>query len=108
MERRAIPASHHQRGEGEGGVRAGHQAGAHGTPTPPPATFLFVGPVADGSKNRLKIIHGGTIASMVDLGGSLAVASMGLFATGVSTDMNSKRRLSHLPTDGEACSGVCT
>ncbi|KAL7622634.1 hypothetical protein AAE478_008147 [Parahypoxylon ruwenzoriense] len=38
--------------------------------------------------NRLKIIHGGTIASMVDLGGSLAVASMGLFATGVSTDLN--------------------
>ncbi|EFX00596.1 fungal specific transcription factor domain containing protein [Grosmannia clavigera kw1407] len=32
--------------------------------------------------NRLKIIHGGTIASMVDLAGSLAVASHGLFATG--------------------------
>ncbi|KAB2577167.1 Phenylacetic acid degradation-related protein [Lasiodiplodia theobromae] len=38
--------------------------------------------------NRLKILHGGTIASMVDLGGSLAVASRGLFATGVSTDLN--------------------
>ena len=38
--------------------------------------------------NRLKIIHGGTIASMVDLGGSLAVASKGLYATGVSTDLN--------------------
>ncbi|KAN0117644.1 acyl-coenzyme A thioesterase-like protein 13 [Hyaloscypha variabilis] len=38
--------------------------------------------------NRLDIIHGGTIASMVDLGGSLAVASRGLFATGVSTDLN--------------------
>ncbi|KAL1878032.1 hypothetical protein VTK73DRAFT_8256 [Phialemonium thermophilum] len=38
--------------------------------------------------NRLKILHGGTIASMVDFGGSLAVASMGLYATGVSTDMN--------------------
>ncbi|KAM3077642.1 hypothetical protein ACMFMG_006971 [Clarireedia jacksonii] len=38
--------------------------------------------------NRLEIIHGGTIASMVDLGGSLAVASQGLHATGVSTDMN--------------------
>lgn len=34
------------------------------------------------------ILHGGTIASMVDLGGSLAVASRGLFATGVSTDLN--------------------
>jgi hypothetical protein len=40
------------------------------------------------SKNRLNILHGGTIASMVDLGGSLAVASRGLFATGVSTDLN--------------------
>lgn len=39
-------------------------------------------------QNRLKILHGGTIASMVDLGGSLAVASRGLFATGVSTDLN--------------------
>ncbi|KAK3342706.1 HotDog domain-containing protein [Neurospora tetraspora] len=38
--------------------------------------------------NRLQIIHGGTIASMVDLGGSLAVASKGLYATGVSTDLN--------------------
>ena len=40
------------------------------------------------SQNRLSILHGGTIASMVDLGGSLAVASRGLFATGVSTDLN--------------------
>ncbi|KAF2396246.1 acyl-coenzyme A thioesteras-like protein 13 [Trichodelitschia bisporula] len=38
--------------------------------------------------NRLQILHGGTIASMVDLGGSLAVASKGLFSTGVSTDLN--------------------
>ncbi|OCK87617.1 acyl-coenzyme A thioesterase-like protein 13 [Cenococcum geophilum 1.58] len=38
--------------------------------------------------NRLNILHGGTIASMVDLGGSLAVASQGLFSTGVSTDLN--------------------
>ncbi|KAI1298402.1 Thioesterase/thiol ester dehydrase-isomerase [Xylaria venustula] len=38
--------------------------------------------------NRLKILHGGTIASMVDLGGSLAVASTGRYATGVSTDLN--------------------
>ncbi|TVY89138.1 putative esterase [Lachnellula willkommii] len=38
--------------------------------------------------NRLSIMHGGTIASMVDLGGSLAVASRGLYATGVSTDLN--------------------
>ncbi|KAF2267919.1 acyl-coenzyme A thioesteras-like protein 13 [Lojkania enalia] len=38
--------------------------------------------------NRLNILHGGTIASIVDLGGSLAVASRGLFSTGVSTDLN--------------------
>ncbi|KAL2005945.1 hypothetical protein VTN00DRAFT_10438 [Thermoascus crustaceus] len=38
--------------------------------------------------NRLGILHGGTLASMVDLGGSLAVASRGLFATGVSTDLS--------------------
>ncbi|KAF1983660.1 acyl-coenzyme A thioesteras-like protein 13 [Aulographum hederae CBS 113979] len=38
--------------------------------------------------NRLNILHGGTIASMVDLGGSLAVASKGLYATGVSTDLS--------------------
>ncbi|KAK4216848.1 putative PaaI thioesterase family protein [Rhypophila decipiens] len=38
--------------------------------------------------NRLNILHGGTIASMVDFGGSLAVASMGLYSTGVSTDLN--------------------
>ncbi|EHK44033.1 hypothetical protein TRIATDRAFT_37284 [Trichoderma atroviride IMI 206040] len=40
------------------------------------------------SRNRLQTIHGGTIASLVDLGGSLAVASTGRFATGVSTDLN--------------------
>ncbi|KAH6617132.1 HotDog domain-containing protein [Chaetomium tenue] len=38
--------------------------------------------------NRLNIIHGGTIASLVDLGGSLAVASRGYYMTGVSTDLN--------------------
>lgn len=40
--------------------------------------------------NRLEILHGGVIASMTDLGGSLAVASKGLYSTGVSTDINSK------------------
>ncbi|CAN8098381.1 unnamed protein product [Discula destructiva] len=38
--------------------------------------------------NRLNTLHGGTIASIVDLGGSLAVASTGLYSTGVSTDLN--------------------
>jgi acyl-coenzyme A thioesterase PaaI-like protein len=41
-----------------------------------------------GVQNRMKSIHGGTIASLVDLGGSLAVASTGRFATGVTTDLN--------------------
>ncbi|ROW01308.1 hypothetical protein VMCG_05932 [Cytospora schulzeri] len=50
------------------------------------------------TQNRLNILHGGTIASMVDLGGSLAVASMGLWATGVSTDLN----VSYLSSGGKA------
>jgi len=33
---------------------------------------------------------------MVDLGGSLAVASRGLFATGVSTDLNGTIPRSHI------------
>ncbi|KAG5978704.1 hypothetical protein E4U55_006050 [Claviceps digitariae] len=39
-------------------------------------------------QNRFNKLHGGTLASLVDLGGSLAVASTGRFATGVSTDLN--------------------
>lgn len=63
---------------------------------PPPLPF----PQANSrpKKNRLKILHGGTIASMVDLGGSLAVASMGLYATGVTTDMNSALHILSHPT----------
>ncbi|CAO3629122.1 unnamed protein product [Cunninghamella blakesleeana] len=38
--------------------------------------------------NRLKSVHGGLLATVVDIGGSLALASKGLFATGVSTDIN--------------------
>ncbi|KAL1927101.1 hypothetical protein VTP01DRAFT_5064 [Rhizomucor pusillus] len=38
--------------------------------------------------NRLKSVHGGLLATVVDVGGSLAVASKGLYATGVSTDIN--------------------
>ena len=44
-------------------------------------------PLTIRTQNRLKILHGGTIASLVDLGGSLAVASKGHYATGVSTDL---------------------
>ncbi|KAM5447698.1 hypothetical protein McanCB49686_007503 [Microsporum canis] len=53
-----------------------------------PGTVNFELDVQKEHTNRLGILHGGTIASMVDLGGSLAVASHGLFATGVSTDLN--------------------
>ncbi|ORY98690.1 putative PaaI_thioesterase family protein [Syncephalastrum racemosum] len=38
--------------------------------------------------NRLKSVHGGLLATVVDIGGSLALASKGLYATGVSTDIN--------------------
>lgn len=48
----------------------------------------------EGRQNRLNILHGGTLACMTDLGGSLAVASRGLFATGVSTDLSGMGRLS--------------
>ncbi|KAM3421406.1 hypothetical protein BST61_g1801 [Cercospora zeina] len=53
-----------------------------------PGTVNFELEIEKHHTNRLKILHGGAIASMVDLGGSLAVASRGLFATGVSTDLN--------------------
>ncbi|GAA6055135.1 hypothetical protein JCM3770_007459 [Rhodotorula araucariae] len=38
--------------------------------------------------NRLSGLHGGLIASLVDTMGSLALASRGLYMTGVSTDMS--------------------
>ncbi|OJJ06836.1 hypothetical protein ASPVEDRAFT_46196 [Aspergillus versicolor CBS 583.65] len=53
-----------------------------------PGTVNFELDIQKEHTNRLSILHGGTIASMVDLGGSLAVASRGLYATGVSTDLN--------------------
>jgi hypothetical protein len=53
--------------------------------SPEPTASILIRP-----QNRLNILHGGTLACMVDLGGSLAVASRGLFATGVSTDLSGK------------------
>ncbi|EQK99782.1 hypothetical protein G6O67_008006 [Ophiocordyceps sinensis] len=38
--------------------------------------------------NRFRTLHGGTLASLVDFGGSLAIASTGRFHTGLSTDLN--------------------
>lgn len=37
--------------------------------------------------NRLGIVHGGVISTLVDIGGSLALASEGMFMTGVTTDL---------------------
>ncbi|EPQ27851.1 uncharacterized protein PFL1_04595 [Pseudozyma flocculosa PF-1] len=38
--------------------------------------------------NRLGTLHGGCIATLADTMGSLAIASKGLYSTGVSTDIN--------------------
>lgn len=38
--------------------------------------------------NRLGTLHGGLICSLVDTMGSLALASKGLYSTGVSTDIH--------------------
>lgn len=53
-----------------------------------PGVVNFELPIEKQHTNRLNILHGGTLASMTDIGGSLAVASRGLFATGVSTDLS--------------------
>lgn len=53
-----------------------------------PGKVHFELPIEKQHTNRLGILHGGTIASMVDLGGSLVLASRGLYSTGVSTDLN--------------------
>ncbi|CAI7669235.1 unnamed protein product [Penicillium pancosmium] len=60
-----------------------------------PGTVNFELLIQKEHTNRLNILHGGTIASMVDLGGSLAVASRGLYATGVSTDLNVGKTLAY-------------
>lgn len=52
--------------------------------------------------NRLNTLHGGTIASIVDLGGSLAVASRGFHSTGVSTDLN----VTYLASGGTSGNGL--
>ena len=53
-----------------------------------PGTVNFELDIQKEHTNRLNILHGGTLACMTDIGGSFAVASRGLFATGVSTDLN--------------------
>lgn len=53
-----------------------------------PGRVHFELPIEKQHTNRLGILHGAAIAAMVDTSGSLALASRGLFSTGVSTDLN--------------------
>lgn len=53
-----------------------------------PGKVNFELPIEKQHTNRLGILHGATLATMVDTSGSLAVASRGLYATGVSTDLS--------------------
>ncbi|KAK9718725.1 hypothetical protein K7432_005297 [Basidiobolus ranarum] len=45
-------------------------------------------PVRKEHLNRLESLHGGVMGTLVDIGGSLSIASMGMKATGVTTDLN--------------------
>lgn len=56
----------------------------HATPGLIRASFA-IGP---HNLNRLGTLHGGCIATLTDTIGSLAIASHGLYSTGVSTDIN--------------------
>lgn len=53
-----------------------------------PGKVNFELPIEKQHTNRLGILHGATLATMVDTSGSLALASRGLYSTGVSTDLN--------------------
>ncbi|GJJ68913.1 acyl-coenzyme A thioesterase 13 [Entomortierella parvispora] len=45
-------------------------------------------PLEQKHLNRLGGCHGGLLSTIVDVGGSLAIAAENMFATGVSTDLN--------------------
>ncbi|KAI1619829.1 actin-domain-containing protein [Exophiala viscosa] len=53
-----------------------------------PGKVNFELPIEQHHTNRLGILHGATLATMVDTSGSLALASRGLYSTGVSTDIS--------------------
>lgn len=53
-----------------------------------PGRVNFELPIEQHHTNRLGILHGATLATMVDTSGSLALASRGLYSTGVSTDLS--------------------
>ncbi|EXJ85113.1 hypothetical protein A1O3_05788 [Capronia epimyces CBS 606.96] len=63
-----------------------------------PGKVNFELPIEKHHTNRLGILHGATLAAMVDTSGSLAVASRGLFSTGVSTDLS----VTYLNSGGKA------
>ncbi|TKY88992.1 hypothetical protein EX895_002233 [Sporisorium graminicola] len=56
----------------------------HATPGTIRGTFQ----IGAHNLNRLGTLHGGCIATLTDTLGSLAIASKGLYSTGVSTDIN--------------------
>lgn len=53
-----------------------------------PGKVNFELPIEKHHTNRLGILHGATLATMVDTSGSLVLASRGLYSTGVSTDLS--------------------
>ncbi|KAL2423460.1 hypothetical protein ABEF95_009186 [Exophiala dermatitidis] len=53
-----------------------------------PGKVNFELPIEKHHTNRLGILHGATLATIVDTSGSLALASRGLYSTGVSTDLS--------------------
>ncbi|RMZ77377.1 hypothetical protein DV737_g4396, partial [Chaetothyriales sp. CBS 132003] len=53
-----------------------------------PGRVSFALPITQQHTNRLGILHGATLATLVDTSGSLALASRGLYSTGVSTDIS--------------------
>ncbi|CAG8776261.1 4683_t:CDS:2, partial [Acaulospora morrowiae] len=50
-------------------------------------TYKTTKPSFVNIKNRLNSMHGGMIATLVDIGGSLAIAAKGMNSTGLSTDI---------------------
>ena len=53
-----------------------------------PGKVNFELPIEKHHTNRLGMLHGATLATLVDTSGSLALASRGLYSTGVSTDLS--------------------
>ncbi|PRT52963.1 Putative esterase C31F10.02 [Wickerhamiella sorbophila] len=52
-----------------------------------PNKVVFDLPIDERHINRLGIVHGGVLSTLVDIGGSLALCSNGVFSTGVTTDL---------------------